>query len=144
MVNDGASLTPVTVIRKFCGALVSTPPFAVPPVSTATSVIVADPKALAAGVYVSVPLAATAGAAENRAAFVLPVTLKLTVCPASFAGPWPIAVAHPTKVWAPASSSMLWSAPFVKLGASLTVFTVIVKLCVGELSTPPLTVPPLS
>ncbi len=44
----GASLTGVTVIVNICGADVSTPPFAVPPLSCATSVIVAVPKALGA------------------------------------------------------------------------------------------------
>ena len=43
-----------------------------------------------------------------------------------------------------ASSSTVWSAPFVKLGASLTAVTVIVNVCVGDASTPPLAVPPSS
>ena len=50
LVNDGASLTAVTVMVNVCGAEVSLPPFAVPPLSFATSVIVAVPFAFAAGV----------------------------------------------------------------------------------------------
>ena len=55
-----------------------------------------------------------------------------------------IAVAQPGTVCAPASSSTVWFAPFVKLGASLTGVTVIVKVCAALVSTPPLAVPPLS
>jgi hypothetical protein len=61
LVKLGASFTGVTVIAKVCGALVSDPPFAVPPLSLNVRVIVALPFAFAAGVYVSVPLALTAG-----------------------------------------------------------------------------------
>ena len=46
----GASLTDWIVIVKVCGALVSVPPFAVPPVSCAVTVTVATPFALTAGV----------------------------------------------------------------------------------------------
>ena len=49
-VLTGASLTAVTVIVNDCAPDVSTPPFAVPPLSWATSVIVATPLAFAAGV----------------------------------------------------------------------------------------------
>ena len=45
MVNDGVLLMPVTVIVQVCAADESTLPFAVPPSSTATSVIVAVPTA---------------------------------------------------------------------------------------------------
>ena len=55
-----------------------------------------------------------------------------------------MAVAHGLTVWAPASSSTVWSAPLVKLGASLTAVTVMVKVWVALLSTPPLAVPPSS
>ena len=74
LVNDGASFTGVTVIMKVWAAEVSTPPFAVPPLSLITMVMLADPFAFAAGVYVSVPVELTAGATENRAALVLFVT----------------------------------------------------------------------
>ena len=61
LVNDGASLTAVTVIVKVCVALVSTPPLAVPPLSWIVTVTVAVPTAFAAGVKVSVPVGLTAG-----------------------------------------------------------------------------------
>src|SRR4051812_21485772 len=47
--NDGASFTPVRPMMKVLLAEVSTPPPTVPPLSLATTVIVARPKALAAG-----------------------------------------------------------------------------------------------
>ena len=74
----------------------------------------------------------------------LPVTTKVSVWPLSLAGPALMPVAQPATVCAPASSSTVWSAPFVKLGASLTAVTVIVKVCAALVSTPPLAVPPLS
>ena len=46
----GSSLTAVTVMLKFCGALVSLPPLAVPPLSISTRLRLAVPKALSAGV----------------------------------------------------------------------------------------------
>src|SRR6516225_5734194 len=46
----GASFTGVTVIVNVCGALVSTPPLAVPPSSWARTVTVAHPLASGAGV----------------------------------------------------------------------------------------------
>ena len=49
-VLTGASLTAVTLMTKVCGAEVSTPPFAVPPLSCRVNVIVAVPLAFAAGV----------------------------------------------------------------------------------------------
>ena len=49
-VLTGASLTAVTLITKVCGAEVSTPPLAVPPLSCRVNVIVAVPLAFAAGV----------------------------------------------------------------------------------------------
>ena len=101
--NDGASLTGVTVIVNVCGALVSAPPFAVPPESFATTVTVADPFAFAAGVNVSVPFDETAGCVENRPLLSLP-TRKVSVWPDSSAGPFEMAVAQPATVWAPASS----------------------------------------
>ena len=42
-VNDGASLTGVTVMVNVCGAEVSWPPFAVPPLSRSVTVTVALP-----------------------------------------------------------------------------------------------------
>ena len=60
-VNDGGSLTPVTVIVNVCGGLVSMPPFAVPPLSWTVRVTIAEPTASGAGVNVSVPLGLTDG-----------------------------------------------------------------------------------
>jgi hypothetical protein len=50
LVKLGASFTEVTTIWKVWVALVSTPPFAVPPSSCRRRVIVAEPKAFATGV----------------------------------------------------------------------------------------------
>jgi hypothetical protein len=50
LVKLGASFTEATTIWNVCVGLVSTPPLAVPPVSCARSVIVAEPNAFAAGV----------------------------------------------------------------------------------------------
>ena len=61
----GASFTPVMAMVKVV-VLVSTPPPAVPPLSWATTVTVAVPKALAAGVKVSVPFVPMAGWALKR------------------------------------------------------------------------------
>ena len=79
MVKVGASFTAVTSMMKLCVAEVSTPPLAVPPLSWMLIVIVAVPFAFAAGVYVSVPVALTAGATANRAGFVFPTMLKWTI-----------------------------------------------------------------
>src|SRR2546425_125208 len=102
-----------------CAALVSAPPLAVPPSSLSEMVMVAEPLAFAAGVYVSVPLAATAGWAENSA--VLSLLLNNTAtCQIYSLAPDDRALAHPETACAPESSSAAWSAPLVKLGASLT------------------------
>src|SRR5215208_3361063 len=69
--------------------------------------------------------------------------MKSTACVDSFAGPLEIDVAQGVTVCAPASSSLVWSAPLVKLGASLTGLTVIVNVCF-LVSTAPFAVPPLS
>ena len=50
LVKPGASLTGVTVIVNVCGALVSTPPLAVPPLSWMLTVTVATPNASGAAV----------------------------------------------------------------------------------------------
>src|SRR5205085_822875 len=47
-VKPGASLTPTMLRVKVCGALVSWPPLAVPPLSWARTVTVATPKAFGA------------------------------------------------------------------------------------------------
>ena len=86
----------------------------------------------------------TAGAAEKSAALVLFVTVNVSVCADSSEGPALIAVAQPVTVCGPLSSSTVSSAPFVKLGASFTVVTLMTNVCVGDASTPPLAVPPSS
>ena len=80
---------------KVTAALESSPPFAVPPLSLATTVTVALPNAFAAGAYVSVPPELTAGCVEKRPELVLE-TANVTFWLASLAGPGEIAVAHPT------------------------------------------------
>ena len=142
--KPGASFTPVTVMVKVCGAEVSAPPPVVPPLSDSVSVMVAVPAAFAAGVKVRVPIDETAGATLKSAGLVFPVTLNVTVCPASSGGPALIAVAQAATVCAPASSKIDWLAPTVKLGTLLIGVSVIVNVCGADVSTPPPTVPPLS
>ncbi len=67
----GASFTAVTVRVKVF-VFVSTPAFAVPPLSCAITVTVAEPLALVAGVKVSVPSAAMAGWVEKSPVLSLP------------------------------------------------------------------------
>src|SRR5262245_13284811 len=81
LVKLGASLTAVTLIVNDCVALVSTPPFAVPPLSLIRNVIVADPFTLVVGWKVSVPVGLTAGPEANSPGFVLFVISKVSVCP---------------------------------------------------------------
>src|SRR5262245_59147524 len=69
------------------------------------------------------------------------LTMKFSVWLASSAGPALIVVAQPATVWAPASSRTVWLAPLVKLGASLTALTVIVKVWAALTFTPPLRAP---
>jgi hypothetical protein len=80
---------PVTVGKiemvKVCEGLVSEPPAAVPPLSTAVTVMVATPRLLP-GVKVRVPSLAISGCVVKRA-LLLFITVKLTVWPASAAGP---------------------------------------------------------
>ena len=104
MVSVGASFDAISVIINVCAALVATPPLAVPPVSWAITVTVAVPLAFAAGVKVSVPPALMAGWALKRALVVF-VTVKLTVCADSSAGPAEMLAAKPLWVCAPASSA---------------------------------------
>src|SRR5439155_14196073 len=83
LVKDGAWLVGATVIVKVTGAEVFRPPLAVPPLSLSVRVMLAVPSANAAGVKVSVPSGATAGAVANRPGLVLFVTVKLTDWPDS-------------------------------------------------------------
>src|SRR5205085_157648 len=65
--NDGAALTAFTVMVNVWVAEVSTPPFAVPPLSVRNTLIVAVPLAFGAGVNVRTPLAETVGCALKSA-----------------------------------------------------------------------------
>src|ERR1044071_8115728 len=127
---------------KVCGAEVSTPPLAVPPSSCAVTVTVAVPFASAATVNVSTPVEEIDGCALKRLLLLL-LVLNETVCDDSFAGPALIAVAHAAE-YAPESSFTVTLPPLVNDGASFTLFTVIVNVCDGDVSSPPLAVPPLS
>src|SRR5205809_7101542 len=62
--------------------------------------------------------------------------MNFSVCASSLAGPALMLVAHPVTDCEPGSSSTVWSAPLVKLGASLTAVTVMVNVWVALLSTP--------
>ena len=73
----------------------------------------------------------------------LSVTLKVGVWPDS-PGPALMFVAQLGTLCGPASSSTFWSGPLVKLGASFTAFTVMVKVSGVLVSCPPLAVPPSS
>ena len=84
-VTDGGLFTGVMLMKNVCAALVFTPPLAVPPLSCATTVIVAVP-VVDPAVNVSVPLLLIAGCTV-KSALLLFVTLKLTVCEDSLEGP---------------------------------------------------------
>src|SRR6516165_1755072 len=98
--------------------------------------MVALPLAPAAGVNVSVPSALMAGPAENRAALLLLVIWKVTVCHRSFAGPAEMAGAQPANVCGPEPSRTVLLGPAVNVGGWLTGLTVMRNRC-GAL-TPPL------
>src|SRR5690606_26531857 len=94
MVNDCAN-------EAFC------PPLAVPPSSSTRRLIVArvgGPDGTVAGVKLSTPVAETLGPAANAPAAELLSMTKLTLWPASLAGPVKIPVAQGLTVTAPASS----------------------------------------
>ena len=92
----GGSGCAVTWIVKVCDVLVSLPPLAVPPLSTACTVTVAVPEAFGAGVKVSDPSAATAGCPPTVKSRLLEfMTANVTLWPDSSAGPGLIAVAQP-------------------------------------------------
>ena len=79
-----------------------------------------------------------AGCAENSAVVVVRDDEAQRLRRLSFAGPLLIAVAQPGDASArQRPRCTVWSAPFVKLGASLTGVTVIVKVCVGARVGPP-------
>ena len=87
------------------------------------------------------------GAVENISPAVLAVcvTVNVGVCVDSLAGPTLMAVAKLETVCRAASSLIVTGFPAsVKLGASLTGLTVMVKVFETLVSAPPLAVPPLS
>ena len=120
----------------------STPPFAVPPLSCNRTVTVAVPIAFASGVNVSVPVVEIDGCTENSALLLL-VTRKVSVCADSFGGPALMLVAQ-LMVWAPVFTSSDTAGPAVNEGASFTESTLIVRVTGALVSTPPLRPPPLS
>ncbi|WP_333042590.1 MULTISPECIES: hypothetical protein [unclassified Microcoleus] len=70
---------------------------------------------------------------------------SLTAWPASSAGPNLKVLAQLATVWAVFVEVVrVWLPTLLKLGASLTELTVMVKFCNVEVSTPLLAVPPLS
>ena len=75
------------------------------------------------------PFEPTAGPELNSVGLVSLVTLKVSDWSASSGGPAEMAVAHPVMLWAPASSSFVWFAPLVKLGASFTAVMLTWKVC---------------
>ena len=89
------------------------------------------------------PDASIAGKVENNPSLSVD-TLNVSACPASSAGPAEIAVAQPVTDCGPASSSTVCSSPAAKLGTSFTAVTLIANVCAGDVSTPPLSVPPSS
>src|SRR5438046_1508693 len=126
-----------------CTADVSTPPFAVPPLSWICTETIAVPNASGAEVNVKLPLASTAGCAL-KSALLLFVTLNVSVCPDSSAGPLLTALSQPSTVCSAPSSFSPSSSPSITLGASLTALTVITNCTTAVVSTPPFATPPLS
>ena len=55
-----------------------------------------------------------------------------------------MALAKAATTWAPESSSSVWSEPMVSTGASLRDVTLMLKVWIPDVSSPPLGVPPLS
>src|SRR6185369_4347950 len=122
----------------------SWPPLAVPPLSLASTLMMAVPLLLVTGVklkepvalglvYVTVGLGTMAGTLE--------VAVRVTTWPASLAGPTLIPVRF--TVWNPGLTLRKTLLMGSRVGGSLTGCTVTTKVLVTE-STPPLAVPPLS
>jgi hypothetical protein len=120
---------------KIAEALTGTPPLAVPPSSCRPTTTCDEPLAFSSGVYLSVPSGLTLGELKKRVLRTT-ITLKVSVWPASSAGPALIAVAQPVTICAPASSATIWSGPTVKEGGSFTAATVIVTLATLESAVP--------
>ena len=118
--HTGAWLTAVTLMVKVCGALVSTPPLAVPPLSWSTRVIVGHPvwprrRRVGQG----------AGRADRRLGreergVVVAGDLEVDGLARLVGGPGADGGGPAGDGLRPASSSTVWLAPLVKDGASLT------------------------
>ena len=85
------------------------------------------------------PVGSTAGCVLNNP-FASFVTMNDSDWELSLAGPGLIPLAQPATVWGPASSATVWSLPAVKLGGSLTGWTVSIAVSVAVLNA---VVPPL-
>src|SRR4051794_30949182 len=96
---------------------------------------VAVPVWFAAAVNVSVPAEDTAGCTLNSALALL-VTMKLSVCDDSLAGPAERFVAQFARLNAPVATLALWLAPLVNDGTSSTGFTVIERPSTSCLAPP--------
>src|SRR5581483_7672141 len=134
-VNEGGSLTGLTVMVMLCAALVLALGGVLLPLSVSVTRKVAEPKLSAAARYVRLPVVTSmAGACVKVRAVSGPVrsTLKATsVWPAaaSSGGPTLRFVAKPLTVTGPASSLLLVELDGrVKLGGSLMGLTVMVKV----------------
>src|SRR4051794_29970729 len=138
-ITDGL-LTAVIVMTKVCGAEVSEPPLAVPPLSRSRTTTLARPTAPGAGVKLKVPSAATAGWAENNALLSFE-TRNVSAWPAS---PALMPAAHRAIDCGPESSATAWSAPLRNDGVMLIALIVIANVWGADMLTPPLNVPPLS
>ena len=75
--NEGTSLTPPISISKSTFIDVSTPPFAIPPLSIKLTDTVATPETFGIIVNVKLPDTSTAGCATNKPELVTFVTLNI-------------------------------------------------------------------
>jgi hypothetical protein len=119
----------------------STPPFAVPPLSESRTLPWRTPFAFGAEVYVSVPIRRHAWLRREQRVVVVGRGERerchsRPAAPRSWSSPTP-----ETTTARPRLPARL-IAPFVKVGASLTAVTVMMKVCVGLRQRPPFAVPP--
>ena len=143
--EGGASLTGLMVMVKVWAAQVSWPPLAVPPLSWQCTRDRRGADRRWPRRYRSVCRWRRSPAGPRTARSLLPPMTKLTVWPASSGvGPFDVVTAKLVTVCGPASSFDEVAPGTMKSGASLTGFTVMVKVWSAEVSMPPLAVPPLS
>src|SRR6201991_3513768 len=130
VLNEGSSLTEFTVIVNVCVGDVSSPPLAVPPSSDRYTLTTAVPFAFAAGVNERLPVTSSmSGCTVNNALLSL-LTLNVSVCVTS--GSLSLIPVANAALYAPLSSFTVTFAPVLNEGSSLTEFTVIVNVCVGD------------